>query len=187
MTWAGSESEKILAVTEAYEKIFVFVESEGREGRFYRKVAELTESGSAKITQIKFAPKHQQLRLAAGTSDGHFLLYQPESQMNLAKWSRALKRRVTETGIKCLAWDETYSKSPKLAFGCFEPQESHPRRLNFNEKPKSDFQAFLGEVKTAQLEADRVDFGHGLLQIWVEESGEGWEELGEGLRGRFEH
>ena len=34
---------------------------------------------NGQITQIKFAPKHQLLRLAAGTSDGHFLLYQPES------------------------------------------------------------------------------------------------------------
>ena len=39
------------------------------------------------IICIKFAPKHLGLRLAAGTADGYFLLYQPKSLMNLANWS----------------------------------------------------------------------------------------------------
>jgi nucleoporin SEH1 len=88
----------------------------------YSRIVSLPTSHD-KITQIKFAPKHQGLKLAAGTFDGYFLLYQPESLMNLSNWKLIFETNVCITGVSCLSWNNHAFDAPSIAIGCYDKDE----------------------------------------------------------------
>ena len=98
--------------------------SDNRE-KWVRKM-QLTDSKGS-VNDVKFAPRHQGLKLATGSADGFVRIYEATDVFALNYWplqDTIIAENVspgveydTHNGVTCLSWSECPFEPPKLVVG----------------------------------------------------------------------
>jgi len=91
------------------------------QGRWHQ-VANLKD-GRESVTDVKFAPRHQGLRLATCSTDGYVRIFTAEDIMNLEHWtmSEKFKAGKGKNEVTCISWNPSRFDPPMLVVGGPEP------------------------------------------------------------------
>jgi len=111
VTFAHPEFGQVIASCSFDHNVLVWEEQEGVDdkGRVvsrWHKRAQLSDARDS-VNEIKFAPRHMGLKIAAGSADGHVRVYEATDATSLAHWefSDEFEAEPSSTGgVACLAW-----------------------------------------------------------------------------------
>jgi len=116
--WAHPEFGQIIATCSFDRTVRIWEETEGPNGKKkWIMKATLFESHRP-VQDIKFAPRHQGLKLATGSQDGVVRIYEAPDITNLSHWTVVEEIEQQKEGINCLSWNLCPFDKPMLAIGC---------------------------------------------------------------------
>jgi nucleoporin SEH1 len=127
--WAYPDFGSIIASCSADKSVIIWEEkkitpnksgpsmlkTEENESVWYLK-AKLIESKES-IEDIKFAPKHMGLVIAAASADGIIRIYEAPDIMNLQVWRQTGEIVVNNIGINCISWNKNPFDPPMIIVG----------------------------------------------------------------------
>eukprot|EP00051_Salpingoeca_urceolata_P005659 m.75543 g.75543 ORF g.75543 m.75543 type:complete len:324 (+) comp14485_c0_seq1:2496-3467(+) len=119
VTWAHPEFGQVLATCSFDHTVIIFEEKvAGGKTGVWEKRAELPDSRAA-VTDVKFAPRHLGLKLAACSEDYMVRTYEAMDIMNLSSWPQLEDFKVQGKGkCTCLSWSPSRLHAPTIAVGC---------------------------------------------------------------------
>jgi len=123
VVWANPEFGSIIATCSFDKTVQIWEEKKIMKNHkefssSWHPRARLLES-RASVEDIKFAPRHLQLQLAACSKDGKLRIYEAHDVMNLSQWSTTAELQVsTSAGCNCASWNECITDPPMLIIGC---------------------------------------------------------------------
>lgn len=111
VTWAHPEFGAIIASCSFDRNVLIWEEQEGVDdkGRIvsrWHQRAQLSDARDS-VNEIKFAPRHMGLKIAAGSADGHVRVYEATDATSLAHWDfheEFEAEPAASGGVACLAW-----------------------------------------------------------------------------------
>lgn len=124
LAWAHPEFGQVLATCSADGMVKIWEEQEGIGGestsaRWYPK-SQLSDSRKH-VKDIKFAPRHLGLKIAAGSADGCVRIYEAIDVMNLNHWPMQELFEADASGgrggVTCLSWNTGRFEDPSLVVG----------------------------------------------------------------------
>ena len=96
VSWAHPEFGQLLASCSLDRNVNVWEEQENvdRTGRVVSRWHKRAQLGDAldSVNDVRFAPRHLGLKVAAGSSDGLVRVYEAVDVMNLAHWEFTVRR-----------------------------------------------------------------------------------------------
>lgn len=111
VTFAHPEFGQIIASCSFDRNVFIWEEQEAPDSRGrivsqWNKRAQLSDARDS-VNEIKFAPRHLGLKIAAGSADGHVRVYEATDATSLAHWEFTDEFEAEPSsrgGVACLAW-----------------------------------------------------------------------------------
>ena len=110
VTFAHPEFGQILASCSFDKNVLIWEEQEGVDGagRVVSKWLQRAQLSDARasVNEIKFAPRHMGLKIAAGSADGRVRVYEATDATSLAHWefTDEFHAETGDGGVSCLAW-----------------------------------------------------------------------------------
>jgi nucleoporin SEH1 len=131
LSWAHPEFGQLIASCSEDKSICIWEEQESvtrteQRDKWQRKV-QLSESKKS-VNDVKFAPRHLGLKVAAASADGTVRIYEATDVFSLNYWQLQEFFQVedystgaqdTEHGITCISWNESPFESAKIAVGTY--------------------------------------------------------------------
>lgn len=107
VVWAHPEFGQVIASCSFDRTVCIWEEDEGKK---WKKRATLVDSRDS-VQDIKFAPYHLGLKIAAGSSDGFVRIYEAIDLANLEQWPPMEEFEAhKEKGVTCLSWSPSSDK-----------------------------------------------------------------------------
>jgi len=132
VAWAHPEFGSVLASCSEDHSVIVWKEElmENAERHWDRK-ANLTDARQG-VQDIKFAPHHYGLELAAGSKDGFIRIYKAEDSMKPnPHWSLVHEfeaaKSFLRTEVRCLSWNPSRFDTRMMVVGCTAPKNPDPQ------------------------------------------------------------
>jgi nucleoporin SEH1 len=137
LSWSHPEFGALLASCSEDRTVCIWEEQEvvSTKGSRDRWIKKATLSDSKRpINDVKFAPKHLGLKLAAAAADGFIRIYEAGDLFSLSFWQMQdpihvedvmldansgedVSGNISEHGLTCLSWCDSPFESPRLAVG----------------------------------------------------------------------
>lgn len=129
VAWAHPEFGTILASCSEDHSVIVWKE-DPVDGKWSQK-AGLVDA-RAGVQDIKFAPHHLGLQLAAGSKDGVVRIYEAADSTKPSSWSLKSEFDAAQKGIevRCLSWNPSRVDTPMIAVGCTTGKEGGHEGFN---------------------------------------------------------
>ena len=142
LSWAHPEFGQILASCSEDQTVHIYEEqesvstrSDGKESKWLRK-AQLLDSQKA-VKDVKFAPRHDGLKLAAASAEGVVRIYTADDIFNLNIWTLQDTLKIypvenvaggdsesSEHGLTCCSWNDSPFEPAKLVLGGYAKRVS---------------------------------------------------------------
>jgi len=129
LDWAHPEFGQVLASCSSESTVQIWEEQVGapmentggerQPGSRWHPKAQLNDSHKW-VQDVKFAPRHQGLKLATASADGKVRIYEAIDVMNLSHWPLREEFQDTESGelgFTCLSWNRCQFECPMIATG----------------------------------------------------------------------
>jgi len=121
LAWAHPEFGQIIASCSFDRTVIIWEETEDEKGnKKWTSRSTLVDSRDS-VSDIKFAPRHNGLKLATCSSDGVVRIYEAMDVINLANWPLIDEFEVHKGGCNCISWNPSTFDRLMIAVGSNDP------------------------------------------------------------------
>eukprot|EP00658_Telonema_sp_P-2_P059021 TRINITY_DN4768_c0_g1_i1.p1 TRINITY_DN4768_c0_g1~~TRINITY_DN4768_c0_g1_i1.p1 ORF type:complete len:340 (-),score=73.18 TRINITY_DN4768_c0_g1_i1:398-1417(-) len=124
--WAHPEFGTLLASCSEDHTVIVWKEEmcDGGDSRTWVRKADLVDARLG-VSDLKFAPHHLGLKLAAGSKDGFVRIYEAADSMKPDHWSLVHEFEGGQRGleVRCICWNPSRFDTPMIVVGCAKDNE----------------------------------------------------------------
>jgi len=123
VAWAHPEFGTLLASCSEDHSVIVWKEDSVDQS--WSRAIDLVDA-RAGVQDVKFAPHHMGLQLAAGSKDGVVRIYQARDPMKPEHWTLESEFEAAQKGIevRCLSWNPSRFDTPMIVVGCTTAKEA---------------------------------------------------------------